>query len=154
MSVVLAWSYGLGVQVDELAAGLAPLLVEAGFHLSCTSFVNMSMRACCWQVRAMVRPPTVERGLLCSCCCAGLHCNLLVERTSVDTVWRSAFGSNSGEIRNAAEEAPRRSAAGGGRQCEFLGSLVGGSLFLCRSGCQKLPKRRGRVCCAGFETGS
>ncbi|CAE7323187.1 unnamed protein product [Symbiodinium sp. CCMP2592] len=59
-----------GVQVDELAAGLVPLLVE---------------------VRAMVRPPTIERGLLCSRCCAGLHCNLLVERTSVATVRRSAL---------------------------------------------------------------
>ena len=34
-SVVQAWSHGLGpgVQVDELAAGLAPFLEEAGHSL-------------------------------------------------------------------------------------------------------------------------
>ena len=59
-SVVQAWSHGLGpgVQVDELAAGLAPLLEEAGFPVSFPHFFNMSMPACCWQVRGMVRPPT------------------------------------------------------------------------------------------------
>ena len=91
-----------------------------------------------------------------ACCAivvrAGWHCSLLVEQTSVATLL--CLGSNSGAIRNAGKEAPRRWAAGGPLQREFPGASVAGSLFLCRSGCQKLPKRRGRVCCAGFETGS
>ena len=41
-SVVQAWSHGLGpgVQVDELAAGLAPLLEEAGFPVSFPHFLT------------------------------------------------------------------------------------------------------------------
>ena len=95
---------------------MGALLDEAGLlhHLSCASLVNMGMTACCWQVRVMVQPPTSGRGLLCNCCCSRgfalqlvgaeyLHCQRAAQ----------CFGSNSGEIRNAAEEAPRRWATGG-----------------------------------------
>ncbi|CAE6971004.1 unnamed protein product [Symbiodinium sp. CCMP2592] len=59
-----------GVQVDELAAGLAAVLVK---------------------VRVMVQPPTSERGLLCSRCSHGFALQLLAGGTSVATVWRSAL---------------------------------------------------------------
>ena len=74
-----------------------------------------------------------------TCWLSILRCHLAVQ----------CFGSKSGEIRNAARQAPRRSIGGGPRQREFPGASVAGSLSFCRSRRQKLLKRRGRVCCAG-----
>ena len=80
------------MQVVQLAAGLAhgcPFWTRLSGIVH--SFVNMSVPACCWQVRAVVHPPTVDEARCAAVVLAGLHCNLPVEHTSVATLRRSAL---------------------------------------------------------------